>query len=83
MSLVRGAASAALTARLLRAAAPDVVLNDDFEWPALRALIAAQYDCVVVSPGPGTPARPSDVGALPAEASVSRARVTRGESGGR
>ena len=65
MSLVRDAASAAVTARPLRAAAPDVVLNDDFEWPALRALIAAQYD-FDVSPGPGTPARPSDVGALPA-----------------
>ncbi|KAK9835181.1 hypothetical protein WJX81_004045 [Elliptochloris bilobata] len=45
-------------------AIPDVITNDDLSWLSLRALIASKYDCVVVSPGPGTPACPSDVGAV-------------------
>ena len=37
--------------------------NDEVAWSALRARLAAgEWDCVVVSPGPGTPTRATDVG---------------------
>ena len=37
--------------------APVVVRNDDYRWPELRA---RGFDCVVISPGPGSPAQEAD-----------------------
>ena len=42
---------------------PTVIYNDQLAWPALRSRLAArEWDNVVISPGPGTPAAPADVG---------------------
>ncbi|MEV4872578.1 aminodeoxychorismate synthase component I [Streptomyces syringium] len=38
---------------------PTVVLNDDPSWPELDP---AMFDCVVISPGPGRPQHPADLG---------------------
>ncbi|MCM2413793.1 aminodeoxychorismate synthase component I [Streptomyces sp. RKAG290] len=38
---------------------PEVVVNDDPRWRAQRL---AEFDNVVISPGPGNPARPADFG---------------------
>ncbi|KAL6771710.1 ADC1 [Auxenochlorella protothecoides x Auxenochlorella symbiontica] len=44
-------------------APPKVIRNDEVEWPELRRdLERGLYQAVVLSPGPGTPARPSDIG---------------------
>lgn len=40
-----------------------MIRNDEVEWPELRRdLERGLYQAVVLSPGPGTPARPSDIG---------------------
>lgn len=42
---------------------PTVIRNDDVDWPSLSQRIAAgEWHNVVISPGPGTPARETDVG---------------------
>jgi len=45
------------------AVAPTVVQNDDVDGPSiLRDVSSGAYDSIVISPGPGTPHRASDVG---------------------
>eukprot|EP00898_Chlorokybus_atmophyticus_P000726 jgi/Chlat1/1654/Chrsp127S01900 len=43
---------------------PIVIKNDELTWEELRPQLVGQraYDCVVISPGPGTPETPVDVG---------------------
>ena len=61
-----------LTLWSLPAELPTVIHNDDLDWEALRQEIAQKrYHNIVISPGPGTPARPGDIGG------------TWGQSGGR
>jgi len=49
----------------LHAELPTVVRNDEVDWPSLSQRIAAgEFHNIVISPGPGTPQRPGDVGAL-------------------
>mmetsp|Transcript_2142 Transcript_2142/g.14094 ORF Transcript_2142/g.14094 Transcript_2142/m.14094 type:complete len:836 (+) Transcript_2142:1597-4104(+) len=44
-------------------ALPTVVRNDQVEWEVLRTrLEGMEFDNVVISPGPGTPANPQDIG---------------------
>eukprot|EP00897_Mesotaenium_endlicherianum_P006754 jgi/Mesen1/6106/ME000310S05204 len=45
-------------------APPVVIRNDELTWPQLRELICETraFHNVVISPGPGTPARPEDIG---------------------
>jgi len=44
-------------------AQPDVIHNDALPWPQLRSrILAREWDGVVISPGPGTPLVPNDVG---------------------
>ena len=44
-------------------APPTVVRNDEAPWSTLSTrLTAGEWQCVVVSPGPGTPTVPADVG---------------------
>ncbi|KNB53239.1 aminodeoxychorismate synthase component I [Streptomyces caatingaensis] len=38
---------------------PTVLVNDDPSWPGLDP---AMFDCVVISPGPGRPQHPADLG---------------------
>ncbi len=55
-----------LTAVLGRmpAAAPEVIRNDQLDWNTLSARFEqGDFDNVVISPGPGTPERDSDIGA--------------------
>ncbi len=40
-------------------AEPVVVRNDEIDWPAIEA---ANYDAIVISPGPGRPERAEDMG---------------------
>ena len=43
---------------------PTVIRNRDISWPELRQLVSSgRFDSVVISPGPGSPDRPADVGA--------------------
>ena len=58
------AAAAAATACTSRPAAlPTVLRNDEVDWPTLAARIeAGEWHNIVISPGPGTPARAADVG---------------------
>ncbi|KDD75834.1 class-I glutamine amidotransferase, partial [Helicosporidium sp. ATCC 50920] len=45
--------------------APDVIFNDGVAWQDLRKrLEAGEYGSIVISPGPGNPNTPSDVGIL-------------------
>ncbi len=47
----------------VRAVAPDILRNDEVSWAQLsRLLKAGDYDNVVISPGPGTPACAGDIG---------------------
>ncbi|GAB4816940.1 hypothetical protein N2152v2_003986 [Parachlorella kessleri] len=42
---------------------PTVVHNDELDWEVIQQHIAEKrYHSIVISPGPGTPARPGDVG---------------------
>ena len=44
-------------------APPTVIRNDETPWSTLSTRLAAgEWQCVVVSPGPGTPTVPADVG---------------------
>lgn len=44
-------------------APPEVISNDALDWGELRpALASGRYHNVVISPGPGTPARAEDIG---------------------
>jgi para-aminobenzoate synthetase len=40
-------------------AEPTVVRNNEIDWPKIEA---ADYDAIVISPGPGRPERPADMG---------------------
>ena len=52
-----------LTSCLTVAVAPDVITNDQCDWPALSDILSAgTYDNIVVSPGPGTPDCAKDIG---------------------
>ena len=47
------------------AVAPDVIYNNQLTWDALsKCLSAAKYDNIVISPGPGTPDCPADIGRI-------------------
>ncbi len=51
---------------LLLLPAPLVFKNDELPAERLSGLVReGSVDCIVISPGPGTPSRPSDVGELP------------------
>lgn len=42
---------------------PTVIKNDDWSWSELQEnLVTQSYDNVVISPGPGTPTNPKDIG---------------------
>jgi para-aminobenzoate synthetase len=42
---------------------PTVLRNDEVDWPTLQQRIAAgEFHNIVISPGPGTPERPGDIG---------------------
>lgn len=42
---------------------PTVIQNDELSWRELsRKLLCREFDHIVISPGPGTPLRPSDIG---------------------
>ncbi|KAJ3214512.1 hypothetical protein HDU67_001536 [Dinochytrium kinnereticum] len=42
--------------------APVVIRNDQFDWETLRKMVLPHFDCVIISPGPGTPDKPEDFG---------------------
>lgn len=39
--------------------APIVIRNDEMDWDGIRQL---EFDNIVISPGPGRPQRPEDIG---------------------
>ncbi|RKP10533.1 ADC synthase, partial [Thamnocephalis sphaerospora] len=41
-----------------------VVQNDQLSWDKLRDYVLPHIDCIILSPGPGTPARPEDIGVV-------------------
>lgn len=43
------------------AAPPEVIYNDQMTWAQLRASLQ-DFDNIVISPGPGTPCNPADIG---------------------
>lgn len=48
---------------LLVAEAPLVARNDEIDLAGVRALLGSgQADCIVISPGPGTPEKAADIG---------------------
>lgn len=52
-----------LTALHLYAVIPDVIYNNQLTWPDLSSLLSSgKYHNIVISPGPGTPDCPADVG---------------------
>lgn len=47
----------------LPAELPTVIYNDELDWPTLQQQISAgRFHNIVISPGPGTPSRPGDIG---------------------
>lgn len=48
---------------LLRPVVPEVIHNDQLTWAELsQVLLDGKYDNIVISPGPGTPESPQDIG---------------------
>lgn len=61
--LRRPLAACASLAAVHPAELPTVLRNDEADWPTVQArLKAGEFDNVVISPGPGTPQRASDIG---------------------
>ncbi len=48
---------------LLCPVVPEVIHNDQLTWAELsQVLLDGKYDSIVISPGPGTPESPQDIG---------------------
>lgn len=45
------------------AVAPTVIRNDELTWKQLRACLP-DVDNIVISPGPGSPCNPTDIGTM-------------------